>query len=95
MPAREGEQMLDKLATTFRRLIDQRRDAQKVGLVMKGGHQCFGGTGDDGENVVEVVCDTAGELADRIELLRLMKLALGLARRRDVVEDERRTADRA
>ena len=33
---------------------------------------------DDGEQVVEVVRDAAGEPADRLHLLRLLELALGL-----------------
>ena len=34
---------------------------------------------DDGEQIVEVVSDTAGELADRLHLLRLAQKLLGLA----------------
>ena len=39
--------------------------------------------------------DAAGELADGVELLRLLQLALGFARSGDVVIDQRRAADRA
>ena len=57
--------------------------------------QRLGGAGDDRQHVVEVVRDAAGELADRVELLRLLQLALGFAGRGDVVIDQRRAGDRA
>jgi len=38
---------------------------------------------------------TAGELSDRIEFLRLVKLALGFAGRGNVVENQRSAADGA
>ena len=39
--------------------------------------QDFDRAGDDGEDVVEVVRDAAGELADGLHLLRLPQLLLG------------------
>jgi hypothetical protein len=42
---------------------------------------------DHGEQVVEVVCDAAGEPADRLELLRLAQVRLGLAQRRGALGD--------
>ena len=66
-----------------------------AGLSARAGHQRLGGAGDDGEHVVEVMRDAAGELSDRVELLRLLQLALGFARGGDVVVDQRRAADRA
>src|SRR6478752_2262335 len=36
------------------------------------------GAGDDGQKVVEVVCDAAGELSDGIHLLRVAQLLLEL-----------------
>ncbi len=57
--------------------------------------QRFGGAGDDRQHVVEVVRDAAGELADGVELLRLLQLVFGFARGGDVVIDQRRAADGA
>ena len=42
--------------------------------------------GDHGQQVVEVVRDAAGELADRVELLRLAQLLLQPVRRGDVLD---------
>src|SRR5260363_181830 len=55
----------------------------------------FDRAGDDREHVVEIMRDTARELADRVELLRLIQQSLGLMRHRDVVIDHRRPGDGA
>ncbi len=91
--AGEGEQMLDQLGAAFRRLIDQGCRLQQLRLVLQARHQRFGGAGDHGEHVVEIMRDAAGELADGVELLRLLQLALGFARGGDVVIDHGRAAD--
>ena len=93
LPAGEGQQMLDQFAAAFRGLVDQLGGLLQRRPVGKPGHQRLGGAGDDGQHVVEVVRDAAGELADRIELLRLLQLALGFAGRGDVVIDQRRAVD--
>ena len=87
--------MLDQFAAAFRGLVDQLGGLLQRRPVGKPGHQRLGGAGDDGQHVVEVVRDAAGELADGIELLRLLQLALGFAGRGDVVIDQRRAVDGA
>ena len=95
LPPGKSEQMLDQFGAALRRLVDQGRGLLQRRLVGKSRHQRFGGAGDDGEHVVEIMGDAAGEFSDRVELLRLLQLALGFARGRDVVIDQRRAADRA
>ena len=94
LPPRKCQQMLDQLAAALGRLIDQFGGLLQRGLVLQAGHQRFGGAGDDGEHVVEIMRDAAGQLADRVEFLRLLQLVLGFARGGDVVIDQRRPADR-
>ena len=48
--------------------------------------------GDDREQIVEVVSDAAGEPADRVEALRLVRLLLGPQMRRAVDDRARRGA---
>ena len=95
LPAGEGEQMLDQLAAALRRLVDHLGGFLQRRPVLQARDQRFRGAGDHGQHVVEVVRDAAGQLADGVELLRLLQLALGLAPLRNVVIDQRRTADRA
>ena len=89
------QQMLDQFGAALGRIVDQFGDALVFRLVGKARDQRFGGAGDDREHVVEIMRDAAGEFADRVELLGLLQLALGFARLRDVVVDQRRAADRA
>jgi hypothetical protein len=93
--ARKGEQALDQLGAALGRLIDQARHVPQVGLIRKLGDERFGGAADDGQHVVEVVRDAAGQLADGVELLRLLQLPLGFACPGDVVIDQRGAADLA
>ena len=95
LAAGEGEQMLDQLAAAFRRLVDQLGGLLQPRLVLEARDQRFGGAGDHGQHVVEVVRDAAGEFADGVEFLRLQELVLGFARRGGVVIDQRRAADGA
>ena len=53
------------------------RDGSELGLVGDGLAENADGAGDDGQDVVEVVRDAAGELADRLHLLRLAELGFG------------------
>src|SRR3954451_23408487 len=50
--------------------------------------------GDDGEDVVEVVGDAAGELTDRLHLLRLAELRLGGALLGEITANEEMTLHR-
>ena len=93
--AGERQQVLDQLGATIRRLIDQAGGLEEIRPVPKACDQHLGGAGDHRQHVVEIMRDAAGELADGIELLRLLKLALGFAPCGDVVIDQRRAADRA
>ena len=87
--------MLDQLAAAFRRLVDQLGGLLQRRLVLEARDQRFGGAGDHGQHVVEVVRDAAGQLADGVQFLRLLQLAFGFARGGDVVVDQRRAADGA
>jgi hypothetical protein len=91
----KASRMLDQLDAAFRRHVDQFGGLLQVGAVGKPCDQRFGGAGDHGQHVVEVVRDAAGELADGVELLRLQQLVLGFARGGGVVIDQRRAADGA
>ena len=95
LAAGEGEQMLDQLAAAFRRLVDQLGGLLQPRLVLEARDQRFGGAGDHGQHVVEVVRDAAGELADGVQFLRLQQLVFGFAPGGDVVVDQRRAGDGA
>ena len=82
--------MLDQLAAAFRRLVDQLGGLLQRRPVLEARDQRFGGAGDHGQHVVEVVRDAAGELADGVQFLRLQELVLGFAPGGDVVVDQRR-----
>ena len=90
-----GEQMLDQLGAALGGIVDQARGALQLRLLLQARHQRLGIAGDHRQHVVEVVRDAAGQLADRVELLRLVQLPLGLARRGRVVIDQHRAGDRA
>src|SRR5581483_5425711 len=87
LPAREGEQALGELRGGVRafqgrlnRLCELCREMGTI-LVAGLGELALDGieiADDDGEKVVEVVSDAAGELADRLHLLRLLQCRLGL-----------------
>ena len=52
------------------------------------------GSGDDGEDIVEVVCDAAGQLADGFHLLRLAELGFRGLLLGQVAADEEVPLDR-
>jgi hypothetical protein len=58
------------------RLIDRLHDRSELLVAAEHVGQELGHPDDDREDVVEVVRDAAGELADRLHLLRLAQLAL-------------------
>ena len=91
--ARERQQMLDQLGAAFGGIVDQARRALQLRLLLQARHQRLGIARDHGQHVVEVVRDAAGQLADRIELLRLVQLPLGFARRGRVVIDQHGAGD--
>ena len=91
--AREGQEVLDQLGAARGGIVDQARGALQLGLPLQARHQSLGIARDHGQHVVEVVRDTAGQLADRVELLRLIQLPLGVARGGGVVIDQHRAGD--
>jgi hypothetical protein len=66
----------DRIDVALAALLRERWPAQEVGR-----------GADDGEQVVEVVCDAPRELADRFHLLRLTKRGLGLQQLRGALSD--------
>ena len=89
----EGEQ----LPGERRRPLGRRDDVLENGAHVRRrqlGHERERGVAlDDHEEIVEVVRDTAGELADRVHLLRLEELLLELALLGDVVAEYGDTGD--
>ena len=75
--AGEREQMLGEIGAARRGLVDHPRDGGKLRLVLDRVGQDFDRSGDDGQDIVEVVRDAAGELADRFHLLGLPDPVLG------------------
>jgi hypothetical protein len=71
LPAGEGEQMARQLRATFGRFVYQFRDGGKLRVLGDGLAQNADGPGDDGQEVVEIVGDAAGQLPDGLHLLRL------------------------
>ena len=78
LAAREGQKLRGDRRAARRRVVDQLGDRCKLRLVRQAVLQDLDRAGDDGQHVVEVVGDAAGELADRIHLLRLAQPLLGL-----------------
>ena len=74
--AGEGQKTLRQFGAALRGLVDHRGNCRELGLVGDGVRQDLDGTGDDGENVVEVVGNAAGQLADGFHLLCLRQLLL-------------------
>src|SRR5262245_10099781 len=67
--AGEGQQMLRQLGAARGGIVDHPGDRGELRLVGDGFGQNLDCSGDDGEDVVEVVGDAASELADRFHLL--------------------------
>ena len=86
--ARKGQQMFGQLAAAFGGLVDHPGDGFEFGAIGDGLGQDSDGPGDDGQNVVEVVRDAAGQLADRFHLLGLAVLRLRSLLLRQVTADE-------
>ena len=86
--AGEGEQMLGQLRAALGGIVDQLGDGGELGPVGDRVGQDADRAGDDGQDVVEVVGDAAGQLADRVHLLRLAELGLGGLLLGEVAADE-------
>ena len=86
--AGEGEQMLGQVGAAFGGFVDQLRDGGELGLIGDGFFQNADGAGDHGQDVVEVMRDATGELADRIHPLRMPQLGFRGLLFRQVAADE-------
>ena len=75
--AGEREQMLGQIGAARGRLVDHPGDGGELRLVLDGIGQDLDRPGDDGQDIVEVMRDAAGELADRFHLLGLPDPLLG------------------
>ena len=80
----ESQKLRGDRRAAHRRVVDQLGDRGKLWPVHQAFLQDLDRTGDDGQHVVQVVGDAAGELADRIHLLRLAQPLLGLMLLRQV-----------
>ena len=76
LAAREGEQLMRQLGAARRGLVDHPGDRGELRPVLHALGEDLDRAGDDGQDVVEVVRDAAGELSDGIHLLRLAQLRL-------------------
>ncbi len=92
--AGEGEQMLGQVGAAFGGLVDQPGDGHELGLVGDGLFQNPDGAGDHGQDVVEVMRDAAGQLADRVHLLDLADLGVRGLLLGQIAADEEMTSDR-
>ena len=92
--AGEGQQMLGQIGAAFGGFVDQLGDGRELRLIGDGLLQDADGAGDDGQDVVEVVRDAAGQLADRVHLLRLPQLGFRGLLFGQVAADEEMAADR-
>ena len=63
---RKRQQMLRQFAAALGRVIDHLGDFQKLRPVGNARAQDFDGSGDDGENIVEVMGDAAGQLTQAL-----------------------------
>ena len=85
--APEREELLRQRGGALGRLLDRLDVCPQADVARssagRAGSRCV--AGDDGEQVVEVVRDAAGEAADRLELLRLIQAFLELFPVADVV----------
>ena len=86
--AGKGQQMLGQIGAAFGGLVDQPGDGDEFGLLGDGFLQDADGAGDHGQDVVEVVRDAAGQLADRVHLLNMPQLGFRGALLRQVAADE-------
>ena len=86
--AGKGQQMLGQIGAAFGGLVDQPGDGDEFGLVGDGFVQDADGAGDHGQDVVEVVRDAAGQLADRVHLLDMPQLGFRRLLLRQVAADE-------
>ncbi len=86
--AREGQQMFGQLAAALGRFVDHLGDGFEFGAIGDRFGQDPDGAGDDGQDVVEVVRDAAGQLADRFHLLGLAVLRFRGLLFRQVAADE-------
>src|SRR6266702_2137037 len=75
--AGERQQMLGEIRAPRGSFVDHPRDRRKLRVALDGVGQDFDRPGDDREDIVEIVRDAAGELADGLHLLGLPDAILG------------------
>ena len=75
--AGERQQMLGEVRAARRGFVDHPRDGGELRLALDRVGQDFDRSGDHGQDIVEVMRDAAGELADRLHLLGLPDPVLG------------------
>ena len=85
LAAAEGEQLPRQAGGALGGLGDLLRGARRR-FLQSGRHQQRGVAVNDGEDVVEIVRDAAGKLADGLHFLRLAQLLLQPPLRRDVTK---------
>ena len=86
--AGEGEQVPGQVGAAIGGFVDHLGDSRELRIVRDAFGQDSDGAGDDGQNIVEVMRDAAGQLADRLHLLGLAELCFRGALFRKVAADE-------
>ena len=78
LAAGEGEQLAGQRRRPRRRLDDRLGVAEALVVGQRGAAEHVGRALDDGQQIVEIVGDAAGQLAERLHLVGLAQLVLGL-----------------
>ena len=88
LAAGEGEQLAGQRSGIGRRLDDRLGEADALGLRQLGAAQHVRRALDYRQQIVEIVGDAAGQLAERLHLLTLAQLILGLGALLDLLPEE-------
>ncbi len=88
LAARKSQELASECGGAFSLLMDFLKMAAEAGAFFCLFHTDIGPAHDGADHVVEIVGDSAGELADSFELLRLQELLLKGQAFRDILDDD-------
>src|SRR5271166_4815878 len=86
LTATEGEELSRELRAVQRRVLSLLQELAQLGIVQAGGEHLQIG-GDYGQEIVEIMRDPAGELPDRLHLLRLPEFVFDLLATGEVADE--------